>query len=276
MYPPKELPNAKILIAVKTYPRPTPSYEEIVCTAGLLESGQWVRIYPIPFRDLPYDQQFKKFNWIQLDLIKSESDFRKESYRPKQMFDEEIKTLEHVGTKNEWLERKRLILNEVFSSMDNLISLAYSEEKSLAILKPLDIIGFEIEEEKEREWKKKYKDRLAQMKLFGPSEKRAIIKKLPYKYYYRFTTEDNKPRRLRILDWEIGALFWNCLKQTEGDEIAANQLVQQKYFEEFITKRDVYLFLGTTYQHHKKKVQNPFTIIGVFAPPQTSQISMQF
>jgi len=34
-----EIPNAKILITVKTYPMPTPGYEEIVCTAGLTEEG---------------------------------------------------------------------------------------------------------------------------------------------------------------------------------------------------------------------------------------------
>jgi len=269
MYLPKEIPNAKILITVKTYPRPTPSYEEIVCTAGLLESGEWIRIYPIPFRDLPYDQQFNKFNWIQLDLIKSDSDFRKESYQPRLMFDEDIKLREYVGTKNKWLERKRLVLNEVFSSMDDLISLAYSEDKSLAILKPKEITNFDIEEEEERDWKGKYRERLNQMKLFEAPDKRTIIRKLPYRYYYRFITEDKKQRKLRILDWEIGALYWNCLKQTNGNEHETNLLVRHKYFNEFISTKDIFFFLRTTYEHHKKKAPNPFTIIGVFPPPKT-------
>lgn len=274
MYLPEEISQVKVLITVKTYPRPTPSYEEVVCTAGVLESGEWVRIYPIPFRDLPYGQQFKKFHWIQLDIKKSNSDFRKETYQPRLMFDENIKLRGRVGTKNKWLERKRLVLKEVYSSMDDLISLAYSEHKSLATVKPIEFTDFEIEEEEERDWEEKYKERLNQMKLFETADKRTIIKKLPNKYYYRFITEDNKPRRLRILDWEIGALYWNCLKKTEGDEHEANKLVRQKYFDEFISTRDVYLFLGTTYKNHKKNAPNPFTIIGVFAPPQTSQLSL--
>jgi len=38
----------KVLIAVTTYPLPSRSYDELVCTAGLLEDGTWIRIFPIP------------------------------------------------------------------------------------------------------------------------------------------------------------------------------------------------------------------------------------
>ncbi|MGD8454735.1 MAG: hypothetical protein PVF83_00015 [Anaerolineales bacterium] len=278
MYLPKEIPNAKVLITVKTYPRPTLSYEEIVCTAGILETGEWIRIYPIPFRDLPYERQFKKFHWIQVDLTKSDSDDRRESYKPKRMFEEELSTLDHVGTKNECLERKRFVLQEVFASMKRLIDLAYTDNKSLATLKPLEITGFVIEEEGEREWNPKYTNQLNQMKLFdsmseGFGKRRSIVRKLPYRYYYQFLTNgDQSPRKMQIFDWEIGALFWNCLQRSNGNENTANKLVRQKYFEEFVNDKDLYFLLDTTYEYHKMKVPNPFTVIGVFAPPKTPQL----
>lgn len=277
LYLPNEIPNAKVLITVKTYPRPTPTYEEIVCTAGLLENGKWIRIYPIPFRNLPFIDQFSKFTWIGLNLIKQSSDFRLESYRPKQMYDEKIIVENSVGTKKNWLERKRLVQKEVFSSMDQVINLAYKESRSLVTLKPNEIIGFAVEKEKDRDWDPKYINRLSQMKLFEKPESRQIIKKLPYKYYYRFITDgDTQPRKLMIHDWEIGALYWNCLSQTKGDEVAANELVKQKYFHDFATTKDISFFLGTTYQYQKKKAPNPFSIIGVFPPPKTAQIPMSF
>jgi hypothetical protein len=277
MYLPSELTDTKVLITVKTYPRPTPSHEEIVCTAGIIESGEWIRIYPIPFRDLPYDSQFKKFHWIQLDLTKEPNDFRRESYRPKRMFEEEITTLDHIGTKSEWLERKRFVFQEISTSMQELIDLAYTEDKSLATLKPLEIIDLVVEEEKEREWDKKLTNQLNQMKLFetapeGFGKRRSIVKKLPYRYYYQLLTKgDNSPRKLQIFDWEISALYWNCLDQSGGDEYTANELVRQKYFDEFVSTKDLHFFLGTTYKQHKKKAPNPFTIIGVFPPPKTLQ-----
>ncbi len=54
-------------------------------------------------------------------------------------------------------------------------------------------------------------------------DQRKVVKKLPYKFSYRFFTEgDKEPRKMMIEDWEIGALFWNCLYQTDGDEEAAS------------------------------------------------------
>ena len=41
----------KVLISVKTYPTLSEKYDELVCTAGFLEDGSWIRIYPIPLLD---------------------------------------------------------------------------------------------------------------------------------------------------------------------------------------------------------------------------------
>ncbi len=49
----------KVLITVKTYPIPSAMYDELVCTAGVTESADFVRLYPINFRDLPFSRQYK-------------------------------------------------------------------------------------------------------------------------------------------------------------------------------------------------------------------------
>lgn len=41
-YPVLELHEEKILIIVKTYPRPSAKYRELVCTAGITQNGKWV------------------------------------------------------------------------------------------------------------------------------------------------------------------------------------------------------------------------------------------
>lgn len=51
------MPTTRVLIAVKTYPTLSEKYDELVCTAGFLEDGTWIRIYPIPFRKLSYDKR---------------------------------------------------------------------------------------------------------------------------------------------------------------------------------------------------------------------------
>lgn len=279
MYLPHELPKSQVLITVKTYPSPSGKYGELVCTAGIMNDGKWIRIYPIPFRMLSDDHKYRKYSVIELDLIRNDSDFRLESYRPVKGPDENIKVIRWLDTASQWQARKDYVLREVFTSMDDLIKLAKgTSQKSLATLKPAELIDFVIEED-EREWKDKWLFQAKQGNIFevnskGDYEPRDLIKKLPYKYSYRFLSKgDIKPRVLQIQDWEIGSLFWNCLQQTEGDEAAANKLVKKKYFNEFITKKDLYLFLGTTRQFHNIS-PDPFIIIGVFYPPVKPQLSL--
>jgi len=164
--------------------------------------------------------------------------------------------------------------------MQELIKLARdkSEYKSLATLKPAEIVDFVIQET-DRDWKEKIIAQNQQGDIFetndrGEMQSRQFVRKLPYKYSYKFLSEgDDRPRTMMIEDWEIGALFWNCLRRTDGDEGAANALVREKYFDTFLEKRDVYLFLGTTLQHHIRS-RNPFVIVGVFYLPKTSQLSL--
>lgn len=187
--------------------------------------------------------------------------------------DQPIQSVGKIDTNNYWRERKRLVLNEVFTSMSELIELAKGEQKkSLATVKPAEFVEFVVEED-EREWKQEWRDQLLQMRLFdldkdGQGKTREVVRKLPYKYYYQFLTEgDQRPRKMMIEDWEIGALYWNCLRQTEGDEIAANELIRKKYWDDFMGKKDIYLFVGTTKQYHNVS-PNPFVIIGIFYPPK--------
>ncbi|MGH2624092.1 MAG: hypothetical protein ACRDE7_10530, partial [Sphingobacterium sp.] len=100
------------------------------------------------------------------------------------------------------------------------------------------------------------------------------IPKLPYKFYYKFLDDEGVESRLMIEDWEIGALYWKCLREAEGNEKEALQKVRLKYEEEFIKTKDIYLFLGTTKEWHTRRARNPFVIIGVFYPKKDAQLAL--
>ena len=87
----------KILILVKTYPTFSKKYFELVCTAGINEKGEWRRIYPVPFRELSDLEQYKKYQWVEMDIERNMSDPRPESYKLRagtaiKISDEPIKT----------------------------------------------------------------------------------------------------------------------------------------------------------------------------------------
>ena len=273
----------KVLITVKTYPTLSEKYDELVCTAGFREDGSWVRIYPVPFRKLDYQNQYDKWQWREFDLVKNTSDFRPESYRPTDI-DKEICLLDEVDTKGNWGKRKRHIsAAKVWYNMTELITEAKdpNTRTSLAIVKPKEVIDF-VCEPCESEWDKQKMDKViankAQGSLFDESETRLVFKvvtKVPYNFSYIFTTEDGIKRKIMIEDWEVGALYWNCWKQAAGDKIEACKKVKERFLDYMWKERDLYFFMGTTKQYHNVS-PNPFIIIGVFYPPKidSQQLSL--
>lgn len=273
----------RILIAVKTYPTLSKKYGELVCTAGFRADGSWVRIYPVPFRKLDDYLRYKKWVWVELDLTRNTRDPRPESYRPTNL--EGMKIVDEVSPGDDWANRRDIVMRlaAVHDNMGRLIDLANKENTlSLAVFSPSKIVDLVVEEV-ERNWDSDtiniLKNEALQGDLFAsPEDIRTefnVVPKVPYKFSYRFADAIGRESTLMIEDWEIGQLYWNCLKRCGGDEAKAVALVKDKYLTEFTTKRDVSLFLGTTRQYHGWAT-NPFVIVGVFYPPATNQMSLDF
>lgn len=268
----------KVLITVKTYPVISKKYKELVCTAGFDEDGNWIRIYPVPFRQIDYKNQYSKYQWMNIDLEKNTSDPRPESYRPNWQSVPEL--LDKIDTKNNWAERKKYALKEVYTNLTELIAEAKSETfKSLATFKPSKILDFEITPV-DREWSKDKLGLLKQGDLFEPWEENIIevVNKLPYTFHYIFEDDEGRVSRLMIEDWEVGALYWNCFSRSGSEEDALDK-VREKYFDDFVNNRDLYFYLGTQHKHHVMKARNPFVIIGAFPPTKpkkTNQMKLDF
>lgn len=265
----------RVLITVKTYPTISKAYSELVCTAGIREDGSWIRIYPVPFRKL-FDK-YDKFQWVELDVVENKSDKRHESHRL--LSPDAITLQEKIGTENNWQERKSYVFEKgsVYENLDELIQLNKSGTLSLATFKPTKILDLVVEEV-DREWDKgkieALKQQAKQGDLFSDTpEYFSVVNKLPYKFSYRLLDDKGKESTMMIEDWEIGMLFWNCLKRHHGDEKKAILDVRKKYIDDFANTKDIHLFLGTTLQYDGW-AQNPFIIIGVFAPPITLQTEL--
>ncbi|MBX3747118.1 MAG: hypothetical protein KF833_17565 [Verrucomicrobiae bacterium] len=272
------MPLDRVLITVKTYPTLSRKYGETVCTAGVRKDGSWVRIYPVPFRRLDQEEQYSKFDWIEADLRRSTSDPRPETMHPTDV--RQLQPVGHIDTRDNWRERRKLILEtaRVYSRLDDLIAGARANQLSLAVFRPKRIMDF-VWEEEEREWDREklaqMRDRTRQGELFTEDAWRQtfqVIPKLPYSFSYRLEDSGGRRSELQVLDWETGALYWRCLRSTNGDEAAALAKVRAKYLGEFGT-RDLHLFLGTTQEFHFR-APNPWVIVGVFQIPHQRQCQL--
>jgi hypothetical protein len=274
------MPRLKVLLTVTTYPLPSRSYDELVCTAGMLEDGRWIRIYPVPLSflfDLKGNQSLRKikYQWIELDLVKRTDDFRPESYSPAHYDFRDIVLGESINTESNWLRRKEYCLKNVYTNLHELIELSKEPiNRSLACFKPTKIHKLEIIPD-EREWKDEWTALRKQGDLFSDVKSpESLIPKLPYKFKYRFEDDSGKSSLMMIEDWEIGALYWNCLRRANGNEQVALEKVREKYEKSFLSEKDITFFLGTTKEFHRRRMKNPFVIIGVFYPKKEIQVKL--
>lgn len=256
----------RVLITVKTYPIPSVKYDELVCTAGVNESGEFIRLYPIRFRDLAFSQQYKKYQWIEVDADKHTGrDTRKESYRPRE---DSLKILdEPISPRDNWRERAKYALALKSKSMEELYEHQKRDRTSLGVIRPRQILDLEISRDV-AEWKPKFLEAMKQQRLWDDrTATREPPRKIPWRFHYRFQCDDDRCKgnhRMMIEDWEIGALYWRCIDNGATPEEATSK-VKQKYLDHMCANdRDTHLFVGTVLEH------GTWVVIGVFWPRKES------
>lgn len=256
----------KVLVTVKTYPIPSAKYDELSCTAGVTEDGEFIRLYPINYRDLPWDQQFKKYQWIEVRAEKHTGrDFRKESWRPDetsvQLIGEPIPT----GQRGDWSERGKYVLKNVAASMEELRERQEVDNTSLGIFKPKEVTDLVVTAD-DPEWKQSFIYELRQTRLWDTRTKsKEPPRKVPWRFQYRFRCDDSRcnGHKMTNEDWEVGALYWNLVDGgATPDEAAAK--VKQKFLEQICAPdRETYFYVGTVLNYPKS-----WLVIGTFWPRQ--------
>ncbi len=252
------LETKTILITVKAPPNPSKKYQETNCCVGIdLANGQFIRLYPIPFRLLQDSQKFPKYSIIQVKCQKPVRDKRVESYKVDQ---DSIKVLEHLGTANKWAKRKSIVL-----PADNLsfcqILREVKDKKSLGLFKPFNV-EFEIKKST-KSTDKKYTNAYGQYWLFD--KKLRPLEKIPFDFYYKFKCLQEKEcsgHILKIHDWELVASYRTWRYRYREQKVLLEKITQ-KWLEISGPKKDVYFYVGNMWQHPKQ-----FLVLGVFYPPK--------
>jgi hypothetical protein len=268
--------HLKVLITVKTFPIPSSKYDELVCTAGVNESGDFVRLYPVNFRDLPFGQQYRKYQWLKVDAVKHTGrDSRKESYRPDC---DSIRLIgEPILPNDNWVERSRYALAKPSQSMEELACKQEQDKTSLGIFRPKEVLDLVVKPD-EPDWKPSFKAELMQQRLWeNRKASREPLRKVPFKFQYRFICDDARcnGHQMMIEDWEVGALYWRCVDSGATPSEARDD-VKKKFLGQLCSSsRDTHFYVGTVLAHPKSWV-----VIGVFYPKKvaaaTSRTPMLF
>lgn len=247
----------RILITVRTYPVPARRGVEVSCTAGITEDGQWIRLFPVPYRFLDADRRFKKYQWIDVSVKKASEDNRPESYK---LNADSINILSQVSTTRRWQDRKDL----VFPLKRHCLCCIKQEQEeggspTLGVFKPGNIQQFLIEPT-ETEWTHEQRSLLGQQVMFqeGPEHE---LEKIPYNFRYEFQCDESScnGHSLSCTDWEMGQAYRSWRRQY-GDNW--EQKFRQRFETEMISRYDTHFYVGTVHRYPQSWI-----IVGLFYPP---------
>lgn len=244
------------MIVVKTYPNPSSHYRETVCCAGVdLDTGEWVRLYPITFRELA-GRQFSKFQIIRCRVTRPANDNRPESWR----VDQDSIVLEGAPIRA-W-PRRMALLPAPSGSLHEILEAQGRYGKSLGMFRPKRINR--LTKRAAEPWNERQLAALRQEHLnLGTEMTRDLneLERIPWKFAYEFTCEDKRCRghELSIIDWEIGAAYRNW-KRAYGLEWEPKL---RERFEQELPGRDLHLVVGNSAAH-----RGNFMVIGLVRPPR--------
>jgi hypothetical protein len=259
--------TAEVLITVKTSPQPSASYGDTVCVAGIRVDGgraEWIRLYPIQFRWLESDQQFRKYDIIQLEVRRRDKDTRPESYSPS------IESIERVGHLNDWKARQPIMSKVARTTVCALRADAQASHRApslgMVAVRSVSKIEFDVNPG----WSEAERAKIARAMelpthdLFGNQAKMPPeLVAPPYKVRYRYKCMDgNCPGHTgQILDWELSELQRRY--RAEGDD-RVKTVVREKFLDQmFSPKKHTSFFMGN-FEDPKKR--HNFSVLGVYCP----------
>lgn len=272
--------KARILVLCKTYPSPSGKHVETSCVAGLTDKADLIRLFPVPFRLISDEKQFRKWQWITARIEKAPADRRLESHK---IFVDTVQCdPEPLSTGKNWAER-RAALNglKVYDDFETLEQDRVMAGTTLGLIRPSKILGLDITPVDDPEWtdneKQKLEQNERQIGLFEAVDAKSLatLRKLPFLFHYRYECNsegESKFFRHKIADWEAGALYWKC-RQRYGN--SWEQPFRDKLMGD-LSKKDLMFLMGTIH-----RFPNQWLIVSLIYPPKLApdaefQQSMQF
>jgi len=259
----------RILILCKTYPSPSSKYAETSCVAGMTEEGRMVRLYPVPFRLVSDEQQFRKWQWIEARIEASYNDRRAESHR---IFVDTIQCDAEPlkAGKDGWPHRMKLLAKlEMFEDFASIEAARQARGTTLALLRPSRILGLDIKAVRNPDWTDDEKAKLLHLQqqggLFDDTDEGKqirMLEKLPFDFHYRYECQvDGQPvaYKHKLVDWEVGALYRRLRREYGAG--GWEKPFRDKYERE-LPSRDLLLLLGTIH-----RFPDQWLAVSVICPP---------
>lgn len=244
--------STRVCVLVKAYPQPSEQYEETVCVAGIeIGTGRFLRLYPIPYRRLPPDRRFGRYDVIEVELWRDTSDPRPESHK---VNPDSIRITQH-GTQTTARSHIELWSRSITPGIEQLENACGPTKVTLGII-PVDTGSMKLAWEPVAKDGDDDKPLTAWMARQGQLLNDSALPPLAVDYSFFLTFKScGAQRRKRLMDWEAQATYASY-RRKYGD--GALDKMREAY-EQDIAQANPHLFLGTM----KKLPFAQFVLIGV-------------
>lgn len=236
-----------MLVVVRTYPTPSTTNRETVCTGAITDQREWRRLYPVRLRYLPKALQFKTWDVIELRTSVPRADRRPESRRAHLPT---LQVLEHVRG---WQARASWLQGATFGSLKEMVAVG----RSLGAVAVRSVTALEATETSP-EWKPRQQAALEVGDLF---DKTLPLEKIPFEVRLRWVDCDNEEHLSLVIAWEM-AQTWRSYRGRYADPIS---VMREKFLGDLLSpsRREVSLFMG----NHSRR-RHVFMVCGWFSPPK--------
>jgi hypothetical protein len=253
--------NKKVLLTLKAYPEYSTKHGPVVCTGGLTEEGEWIRLYPITLNLFSGKNKVRKYDWIEVECQKAKEKLnRKESYRIRpdtlRVVDREL-SLKKIKGKVNWKARNDFILPRRAPSLEYLKERFEEDRTSLGLVKAAELLDFYSKGELEIYNHPKG----FQEDLFGLRQ--PVVEQIPHIFSYRFRCQDCEPEKshdIQCEDWELFESY-----RSWGLKYREPELLWEKLYDKYYVKmkeKNLHFYMGTHSQFPT------WLIIGLYYPPK--------
>ncbi len=262
--------RATVVVLVKAAPVLTSNLDETMCVAGARIDGdaaEWIRLHPVPFRDLATEARFAKYQEVEVDLIRPKSDRRPESWTP---IHGSISVGSRLGTERAWADRRALVSQLHEADMCDLVEANRSGSgpgtPSLAVVRPEgppELLIAERDSDQLAKWRQRAEGAKGRISLFDdPAVAKPDFEVVPWRFSYRYRCSRAAcgTHTQTIVDWEVVALWRHVRHRANWQE-----LMKQKFETELWQGKASAMFVGNQEQHPAS-----FLVLGVFWPPDIS------
>ena len=252
----------KVLVTVKAYPEKSKKHGTVVCTAGITDIGDWIRLYPMPYSTFLGPGKIHRYDWIEAECerVTDEKLGRKESYRVRDgsvnIIDRSL-SLGKIKGKAPWEKRNEIILPKIAPSLEYLQEQYQKDKTSLGLIKPKAVMDFFTREELQQPPEPKEYQRSLDNQIIP------IIDTIQHIFAYKFRCagcNDEKQHDIMCEDWELFESYRSWWKTYPDVKILWEKL-HEKFFD-FMIRHDLHFYMGMYSQ------MPTWLIIGLYYPPK--------